>query len=140
LRVYSFANAEGSEEAGLELGTHIAEIKEAKVVAAFDECVRGSHPTHATKPPLPVANANWIVICRGDAQGVALHIFADGQIGWRYENAQVIEDVLRVKGSASNQLQTGQLAKLVVEQLRRTVPEVVRPYDMLNSNDPFTDK
>lgn len=139
LQVYAFSNAKAISQTELAFGKAVAQITDPKVLAAFDECVRVSTPTKEAKQPVPVANGNWIVVCRGnkEVKGVALHIFADGQIGWRYENAIVINGVLQVKGDATNQVRCSSLAKVIADQLRQAVPDVVKPYDLLNSGDPF---
>lgn len=96
LLVFSFNSAKAISQTELGFGKAVAEITDPKVLAAFDECVERSAPTKETRQPVPVANGNWIVICRGDRESkrIALHIFADGQISWRYENALVINGAL----------------------------------------------
>lgn len=142
LLVFSFSNAKAVSQAKLDFGKAVAEIIDPKVLRAFDECVTSSTPTKATKQPVPMANGNWIVICRGnrESKGVALHIFADGQVSWRYENALVINGALQITGDATNQVQSTLLARLVADRLRQTIPDVVKPYDLLNSGDPFAKK
>lgn len=139
LLVFSFNSAKAISQTELGFGKAVVEITDPKVLAAFDECVERSTPTKETRQPVPVANGNWIVICRGDRESkrIALHIFADGQISWRYENALVINGVLQIKGEATNQVHCATLAKMVAERLRQTVPDIVKPYDLLNTGDPF---
>lgn len=139
LLVYAFSNAKAVSQTELDFGKPVAEIVDRNVLTAFDDCVKASTPTKETKQPVHVANGNWIVICYGDrgAKEVALHIFADGQIGWRYENVLIINDILQIKRDASNQVKCTRLAKLVADRLRQTLPDIVKPYDLLNSGDPF---
>lgn len=139
LLVFTFSNAKAVSQTELDFGKPVAEIIDPITLTAFDECVKASKPTRETKQPVPVANGNWIVICHGNsvATRVALHIFVDGQIGWRYENASVLNGALQIKGNASNQVKCARLAKLVSDRLRPTLPDLVKPYDLLSSGDPF---
>lgn len=141
--VYDMHGVEGLADGSARLTQPVATIQDPIVLREFKRVENATRPDKSTKQPQPTPNGNWIVLVgrrEDNSEELALWLFADGEVLWRYGPLRRIGDAAVLPPKPVSGGGAHFLAKLVAEKLRKTAPSTLTPYDLLHDADVFGPK
>jgi|GEM_PF-2158914 len=138
--VYSWKNAYFDDSGARCLGVPVAEIVEAEVLNAYDILPKSNEAKPVTGPPDPIPNSPWLVVIDPIATPkVAWLIHVDGKTFWRYDSATGYSNKL-VLGAPTVQVTNDVFTKILAIRLAKINRNILKPYELMSSGDPFAIK